>query len=82
MYSWSSKWMLQTRLDWLSASIGDYSGDLWDAQVGINYQAFKNIGFGFYYNVFELDVDIDKSDWHGSAEFNQKGPMFTLTATW
>jgi len=26
MYSWSPKWMFQTRVDWLSASIGDYSG--------------------------------------------------------
>ena len=82
MYSWSPKWMFQTRLDWLSASIGDYSGSLWDAQAGINYQAFKNIGFGFYYSAFMLDVDIDKSDWHGSADFSQNGPMFTLTATW
>jgi hypothetical protein len=33
MYSWSPKWMLQVRGDWLSATIGDYSGSLWDAPV-------------------------------------------------
>ena len=82
MYSWSPKWMAQARVDWLSASIGDYSGSLWDAQAGINYQAFKNIGFGLYYKGFLLDVDIDKSDWHGRADLKQNGPLLTVTATW
>lgn len=82
MYSWSPKWMLQVRGDWLSASIGDYSGSMWDAQVGVNFQAFKNIGFGLYYKGFFLDVDIDKSDWHGNAELNQFGPLLTVSAMW
>ena len=82
MYSWSPKWMMQVRADWLSATIGDYSGNLWDGQVGINYQPFKNIGFGLYYKAFLLDVDVEKSDWRGKAELNQNGPLLTLTASW
>ncbi len=82
MYSWSPKWMMQVRADWLSATIGDYSGSLWDGQVGINYQPFKNIGFGLYYKAFVLDVDVDRSDWHGRADLNQNGPLLTLTASW
>jgi len=82
MYSWSPKWIFQSRLDWLSASIGNYSGSMWDIQAGVNYQAFKNIGFGLYYKAFLLDVDVDKSDWHGKAKLNQAGPVLTLTATW
>lgn len=42
MYSWSPKWLFETRVDWLSASIGDYSGGILNASAGINYQAFKN----------------------------------------
>jgi hypothetical protein len=82
MYSWSPKWLFQARLDWLSVSIGDYSGGLWNAQTGIHWQTFKNIGFGLYYNGFTLDLDVDKSDWHGKAEFTQRGPYLALTATW
>ena len=78
MYSWSPKWMLHANIDWLSATIGNYSGGLWDAQVGINYQAFKNIGFGFDFKAFLLDVDIDKDDWHGKTEFNQTGPALSV----
>lgn len=82
MYSWSPKWLLEARGDWLSVTIGDYSGSIWDGQLGINYQAFKNIGFGLHYKAFLLDVDIDKSEWRGNAEFNQNGPLLSVTATW
>ncbi len=82
MYSWSPKWMLQVRGDWMSATIGDYSGSLWDAQAGINYQAFKNIGFGLYYKGFLFDLDIDKNAWHGRADLTQHGPMLTVSAMW
>jgi len=74
MYSWSPKWLFQARLDWLSVSIGNYSGSLWNAQTGIHWQTFKNIGFGLYYNGFNLDLDVDKNDWRGKAEFTQRGP--------
>jgi len=82
MYSWSPKWLLEACGDWLSVTIGDYSGSIWGGQLGVNYQAFKNIGFGFHYRAFLLDVDIDKSEWHGNAEFNQNGPLLSVTATW
>ena len=81
-YSWSPKWMLSARVDWLSANIGDYSGGLWDANAGVNFQAFDKIGFGLYLQAFSLNVDVDKDDWRGKAEFKQLGPMFTVTATW
>jgi len=82
MYSWSPKWLFQINIDWLSASIGDYSGSLWDSSVGFNYQPFKHVGFGLHYAGFILDVDVDKSDWHGQVDFNQRGPMLSVTATW
>jgi hypothetical protein len=82
MYSWSPKWLFQINIDWLSATIGDYSGSLWDSSVGFNYQAFKNVGFGLHYAGFILDVDIDKGDWRGQVDFNQRGPMLSMTATW
>jgi len=82
MYSWSPKWIATVEVDWLSVSIGDYSGGLLNARAGINYQAFKHIGIGLSYNNFILDVDVDKSDWHGKLETTQRGPRLELTATW
>ena len=82
MYSWSSKWVATVRADWLSVSIGDYSGSLWSASGGINYQAFKNVGFGLSYSNFDLNVDVDKNDWHGQVETRQHGPILSVTAVW
>lgn len=82
MYSWSPKWMAVARADWLSVSIGDYSGGLWSASAGLHFQAFKNVGFGLSYNNFDLNVDVDKNDWHGKVESRQHGPRLTLTAVW
>lgn len=82
MYSWSPKWVLITHVDWLSASFGDYSGGLWDIEVGVNYQPFENVGFGLSYKSFLLNVDVDKDDWHGAVEFDTTGPTFAVTFTW
>lgn len=81
-YSWSPKWLFQTRVDWLSASIGDYSGSLWDLQVGVNYQAFEHVGFGLSYKAFLLDIDVSKSNLNGSVNLSQSGPVFGITANW
>jgi hypothetical protein len=40
MYSWSPKWLFQANADWLAATIGDYSGSLWDASVSSSNTAF------------------------------------------
>lgn len=82
MYSWSPKWVFQSRADWLSASIGSYSGSLWDVQAGVNYQFFKNFGVGVYYKAYLIDLDIDKTEWRGNVRMEQYGPLLTLTATW
>jgi hypothetical protein len=69
-------------VDWFSASLENYSGGLWNTQVGINWQAFRNIGIGLYYNDFFLDVDVDKNDFRGRFESGQYGPFLALTASW
>ena len=81
-YAFSPRWLVTTRIDWLGASIGDYSGDLWNANAGINFQAWRHVGFGLSYQYFKLDVDVDKSDWHGSADLSYKGPFISLNANW
>jgi hypothetical protein len=68
IYSISPRWALRTRLDLLSADIGDYDGLMLNVALGVNYQAFEHFGLGLNYNYFKLDVGIDKSDWRGDIE--------------
>ena len=81
-YAFSPKWLLDTRLDWFHANIDEYSGSLWNGSVGVEYQAFKNVGFALAYQAFKLDVDVKKGNWRGSADLTYKGPFLSVTATW
>ncbi|HET6566052.1 MAG TPA: hypothetical protein VFG52_11610 [Xanthomonadales bacterium] len=80
--SLSPKWLLITRLDWFSASIGDYSGSLWNAGVGINYQAWEHVGFGLSYQYFKIDVDVEKNNWLGNVQLTQDGPALSVNFNW
>ena len=81
-YALSPRWLLTSRLDWFGASIGDYSGDLWNAGVGINFQAWRHVGFSLSYQLFNVDVEVRKTDWRGSADLTYDGPFFAVSANW
>ena len=81
-WSWSSNWVLLTRLDWLSVTFEEYSGSLWNTSVGVNWAISDHFGLSASWNYFSLDVDVDKSDWRGAAKISQNGPLVALTTTW
>jgi len=81
-YSPSEKWVFDVRLDWLDATIGEYSGALINVAAGANYQLFKHVGIGVKYQRFSLKFDIDKSDWHGRLKLKYKGAYLYLSANW
>jgi hypothetical protein len=73
IYSISPQLALRTRVDLLSADVGDYDGLMLNVALGVNYQAFEHFGLGLNYNFFKLDVGIDKSDWRGDLEIEYDG---------
>lgn len=81
-YAFTPKWAFDSRVDWLSASFDEYSGSLWNASAGVQYQAFEHFGIALSYQYFSLDVDVDTSDWNGGAELTFNGPYLSLTANW
>jgi hypothetical protein len=80
--SLSPRWLLTGRLDWFGASFGDYSGSLWNAGLGVNFQAWEHLGFGLSWQYFEVDVDVDKSNWHGNVQLIQDGPFLSVNVNW
>jgi hypothetical protein len=83
-YYWSPapKWVLGGRLDWLAASSGEYGGSLLDFAAGADYQFSKHFGVGVKYQQFKLDLDVDKTDWHGNVEVSFSGAFVFLSANW
>jgi outer membrane protein W len=83
MHSWSPKWVVITRLDWLDVTFDQFSGRLLDASVGVNYQMSDHFGVGLAVNAFDLNVTVDGDDgWNGDLETSQYGPRLNLTWNW
>jgi len=81
-YSPSEKWVFDVRLDWLDASIGEYSGVLINSAAGANYQVFKHVGIGLKYQRFSLKIDVDKPDWRGRLKLAYEGLYLYLSGNW
>ena len=81
MYSWSPKWVVTTRLDWLDITFEEFSGSLYDLSVGVNYQMSDHFGIGLAVNAFRLDVQVD-GDWSGDFVNEQIEPRLNVTWNW
>ncbi len=76
------RWLIHARVDWISADIGDLDGTLWNTSVGVNYQAFRYVGFDLSYQYFNLNLKVDKSDWKGEVDMTYSGPVLAVTFNW
>lgn len=81
-FSPAKRWLLHSRVDWISASIGDYDGGLWNVSAGVNYQAWRHVGIDLSWQYFNLHVDVDKTDWIGSVNMTYSGPVLSVTFGW
>jgi len=81
-YSPSDRWLLYSRLDWLSANLGGYAGSIWNFAVGANLQITEHLGIGLSYQLFELDGRIREELWRGSIRTRLTGPNLHITGYW
>jgi hypothetical protein len=79
-------WGLSHNL-WLDAgaqffalSIDEYDGNLQDYRAMLIWQPRKWLGLGLGYNVFRVDVDVDKQSFKGGLDWQYKGPMLSYSA--
>ena len=82
VYSFTPKWALSTRLDWLSASIDKYDGTIINASAGVVYAFNRHFAAGLSYNYFEVDVDINEDNWTGFVEQTIDGAFIYLSGYW
>ncbi len=81
-FSPGKNWLLHGRVDWIGASIGDYDGHMWNFNAGVNYQAFRHVGFDLSWQYFNLNVNVDSDDWTGGADMTYSGPVLAITGSW
>jgi hypothetical protein len=61
-------------------SIDEYDGNLQDYRLMLTWQPRKWLGLGLGYNVFRVDVDVDKQNFKGSLDWQYDGPMISYNA--
>ena len=81
-FSPASRWLIHGRVDWISANIGDYDGTLWNTSLGVNFQAWRHVGFDLSYQYFNLNLNVDKGDWRGGVDMTYSGPVVSVTVHW
>jgi len=81
-FSPAKRWLLHARVDWISANIGDYDGTLWNTSAGVNFQAWRHVGFDLSWQYFNLNLKVDKDDWKGGADMTYSGPVLAVTFNW
>lgn len=81
-FSPAKKWLIHARLDYISANIDDYGGHLWNSSVGVNFQAWRHVGFDLAWQYFNVNVTADKEDWRGGADMSYSGPVLAVTFNW
>lgn len=81
-FSPAKRWLLHARVDWISADIGDYDGTLWNTTLGVNFQAWRHVGFDLYWQYFNLNGGAEKDDWRGRLDLTYSGPVVAVTFAW
>ena len=66
----------------MSASIDNYSGDIWNVAAGVNYRASKHVGIGASYQYFELAGGLTEPNWRGEIGMSLSGPYLYINAFW
>lgn len=66
------------RVDYLSLNIGDYDGELINAQASIVYRLLDNVEIGLGYRFVDYQVDVTRERLVGRFEYQFHGPSVFL----
>ena len=81
-YSPNNRWLFSARIDWLSASIDKYSGDIWNVSAGFNFRVWEHVGVGASYQYFELSGSLKEDNWRGDIKTTFTGPYLYVSGFW
>lgn len=79
-YAFNDKWLFISRFGWLAVELDfgadeDFSGQIVNANAGVQWNAFKNVGFYAHYQVFDLDVDYLVDGVRFAIDYDYTGPV-------
>jgi len=81
MWDLTHNFWLDATAQYFALSIDEYDGNLQDYRVLVTWQPKKWLGVGFGYNLFSVDIDIEKDKFNGSLDWTYSGPMIFYSAS-
>lgn len=82
-YAFSDNWMFVSRLGWLAVELDfaadeSLSGQIINANAGVQWNAFENVGFFLQYQVFDVDVDYKVDLVQFAVDYDYTGPVLGI----
>ena len=77
-YAFSPEWALEAGLGLFSLTYDKYEGNMTAASVQLEWRPHDNLGVGFGYTFFDIDVKVDHDDREDSFEYKLDGPLLYL----
>lgn len=77
-YRVTDRLVVTGRFDWMSLGVGDYDGELTNAQASVSYRLFRNVGIGAAWRYVDYGLQIDKDRWKGDMSYQFSGPSVFL----
>ncbi|NCF15674.1 MAG: hypothetical protein GWP62_10225 [Gammaproteobacteria bacterium] len=79
-YAFNDQWIFISRLGWLAVEVDfgegeDLSGEIYNFNLGVQWNAFENAGFFLHYQAFSLDVDYLDNGALFAIDYQYKGPV-------
>ena len=77
-YDLSPKWSVLFLGEWFGIDVGDVSGEIWHADVTLQWHAWKQVSLEVGYNYFDLDFDEGDADFRGLFNYTYQGPFLGM----
>ncbi|MFQ5756772.1 MAG: hypothetical protein ACE5H7_11895 [Acidiferrobacterales bacterium] len=78
-YNISPRWSFMARLDVFALEYKDFTGSMSDMRLVLEHHTFKNVGFGFGLNRFDLNVEASNDDILGEIDNTYNGFLLYVT---
>ena len=85
-YAFTDKWIFVSRLGWLAVELDfaadeSLSGAIYNANAGIKWKAFENVGFFLEYQLFDVNVDYLVGQALFALQYDYYGPVLGVNVT-
>lgn len=71
-FALTPKWFLRSKFDIFYLEYGQFKGSIYSSSIGVEWKAFKHVGFGAAVDTFNLGIEAEGEDY---PEINLRGQL-------